>query len=40
MDWVLMGISGAITLGLAVWTVVREDASTALRGRHRAHAPT
>ncbi|WP_369044751.1 hypothetical protein [Sinomonas sp. P10A9] len=35
MDVVLIGISGAIALALAVWTVVREDASTARRGRHR-----
>ena len=37
MDVVLMGISGAIALVLAVWTVLREDASTAGRGRHRGH---
>ncbi|WP_274602854.1 hypothetical protein [Sinomonas cyclohexanicum] len=35
MDMVLIGISSAIAIALAVWTVVREDSSTALRGRHR-----
>lgn len=35
MDWVIIVISGAIMLGLAVWTVLREDRSTARRGRHR-----
>lgn len=35
MDWVIIVISGAIMLALAVWTVLREDRSTARRGRHR-----
>lgn len=35
MDWMIIVISGAIMLGLAVWTVLREDRSTARRGRHR-----
>ncbi|GHG44591.1 hypothetical protein GCM10012320_09750 [Sinomonas cellulolyticus] len=35
MDAVLIGISSMIALALGVWTVVREDSSTELRGRHR-----
>jgi hypothetical protein len=35
VDWVIIAISGAIVLALAVWTVLREDGSTARRGRHR-----
>lgn len=38
MDWVIIVISGAIMLALAVWTVLREDRSTARRGRHRGRA--
>jgi hypothetical protein len=39
VDWVVIAISGAILLALAVWTVLREDRSTARRGRHRGRAP-
>lgn len=39
MDWVIIAISGAIVLVLAVWTVLREDRSTVGRGRHRGRGP-
>jgi hypothetical protein len=39
MDWILIGISGVIALALAVWTVVRDDASVVGRGRHRQGRP-
>jgi hypothetical protein len=39
VDWVVIAVSGVILLALAVWTVLREDRSTARRGRHRGRAP-
>ena len=35
MDWLPILISACIVVALAAWMVVREDASTSGRGRHR-----